>query len=161
MNHTFNSHSEQRQALFALCRFLSARITYRSMLVLLSVTGLLFTVLGQTQFAPYGIALLCLLLPSFLNDSVKANKKQENREFPLSALYKRYHYSPVAFTTYRITLLLCMLLLLIWHSTQIASSRFLGMSVPLVLLALFLALYPVLSRILLFVFHRRLMNGTL
>lgn len=152
---------QNRRLLFNLCRFLALRISYRFMLFLLTVTGLFLTVLSRTLFAPYGIALLCLLLPVFLSDSVKAQKETENSDTPLSVLYKRYHYSPVMLTTYRITLLLCMLLLFVWHKVQTLPILLFGISLPLLYLAFALALTPVLSRLLFFFFHRRLMNGSL
>lgn len=163
MNHfpKNESASAQRQQLLLLCRFLAVRMSYRFMLLLLCATGILLTVLQRTQFAPYGIALLCLLLPSFLNDSVKHSKQKENSDAPLSALCKRYHYSPALYTSYRITSTLCMLLLFAWHKIQNSGLTLLGISVPLLYLALYLALCPILSRILFCVFHHRLMNGTM
>lgn len=155
------SVQSQRQPLLTLCRFLALRITYRFMILLLFATGLFLTVQQHILFAPYGIALVCLLLPAFLSDSVTPPKKTENSDTPLSALYKRYHYSPVTFVTNRITLLLCMLLLLVWHMLQHSPITLFGMSLPLFYLALCLILCPVLSRILFFIFHRRLMNGTM
>ena len=149
----------QRQSLLILCRFLAMRISYRIMIILLSATGLFLSLRQTTLFAPYGIALVCLILPAFLGDSVP--KKKENSDTPFSALYKRYHYSPVTFVTNRITLLLCMLLLLAWHMLQHSPITLFGMSLPLFYLALCLILCPVLSRILFFIFHRRLMNGTM
>lgn len=151
----------QKQALRILCRFLSLRYSYYTLLILLSGTGVILTLTGHTFFAPYGIALLCLLLPSFLNGSVKEQTKKENRDLPLSSLFRRYHYSPVSFSTYRITLLLGMLLLFVWHVIQTPVLTLCGISLPLLYLAFFLALYPVLSYICFFVFHRRLMSGTL
>lgn len=161
MNDTANNSSpaEQRQRLSALCRFLSARFCYRFMLLLLSFTGLCMSLNNQPQFAPYGIALVCLLLPAFLTGSAPENKKKENNELPLSVLYRRYHYSPSLFQTYRITALLCMFLLLVWHKVQSVPVTLYGLSVALLYLALYLALYPVLGRILYLVFHRRLMRG--
>lgn len=153
------SASEQQQRLLVLCRFLSARLCYRFMLLLLSVTGLFFTLSGRSQFAPYGIALVCLILPAFLTASSHEDTKKENSDAPLSALYRRYHYSPSYFTAYRITLMLCMLLLFIWHKIQLLPITLYGMSVALLYLAINLALYPILSRILYFIFHHRLMSG--
>ena len=153
--------SAQRDRLFTLCRFLGIRLSYRIMLLLLSGTGLLLTVLGKSQFAPYGIALICLLLPIFLSGAEKEPKEKENSDLALSALFKRYHYSPVMYVSYRITYILCMLLLLIWHLTQATPLTLFGVSVPLLYLALGLALSVVLGRVLFFLFHRRLMNGIL
>lgn len=153
--------SAQRDRLFTLCRFLGIRLSYRIMLLLLSGTGLLLTVLGKSQFAPYGIALICLLLPVFLSGAEKEPKEKENSDLALSALFKRYHYSPVMYVSYRITYILCMLLLLIWHLTQATPLTLFGVSVPLLYLALGLALSVVLGRVLFFLFHRRLMNGIL
>lgn len=161
MNHSEvnDSSSAQRRQLFTLCRFLSVRLSYYFMLLLLSGTGLILTVLRRTLFAPYGIALICLLLPSFLSDAVKKQKEQESRNLPLSALCKRYHYSPVMYSSYRITLTLCVLLLLMWHAVQTTPFTLLGISVPLLYLALGLLLPVILSRLLFLLFHRRLMNG--
>lgn len=153
--------SAQRDRLFTLCRFLGIRLSYRIMLLLLSGTGLLLTVLGKSQFAPYGIALICLLLPVFLSGAEKESKEKENSDLALSALFKRYHYSPVMYVSYRITYILCMLLVLIWHLTQATPLTLFGVSVPLLYLALGLALSVVLGRVLFFLFHRRLMNGIL
>ncbi len=153
--------STQRDRLFTLCRFLGVRLSYRIMLLLLTGTGLLLTVLGKSQFAPYGIALICLLLPFFLSGAEKEPKEKENSDLALSALYKRYHYSPVMYVSYRITYILCMLLVLIWHLTQATPLTLFGVSVPLLYLALGLALSVVLGRVLFFLFHRRLMNGIL
>ncbi len=152
---------EQRQSLLTLCRFLAIRLSYRALLILLAATGVSLSLSQQSQFAPYGIALFCLLLPLYLNDTVKAETKKENSDSPLSVLYRRYHYSPVTFLTYRITLLLCLLLLLIWHIVQPAPPMLFGISLPLLYLASGLALYPLLSRILFFLFHHRLMRGLL
>lgn len=161
MNDTKNntSPSEQRHRLSVLCRFLSARFCYRFMLLLLSATGLHLSLSHNAQFAPYGIALVCLILPIFLTGSSRETEKKENSDLPLSVLYRRYHYSPSDFTAYRITLMLCMLLLLIWHMVQSAPVSLWGVSVALLYLSLALALYPLLSRILYLIFHRRLMNG--
>ncbi len=156
-----NLASQQRRQLLTLCRFLSARMSYRFMLLLLTFTGLLLTVLQRTRFAPYGIALICLLLPSFLGDTATRSKQKENSELPLSVLYKRYHYSPILFNAYRITSMLCMLLLFIWHMVENPPFTLFGVSVPLLYLTLCLALYPILSRILFLVLHRRLMDGAI
>jgi len=156
-----SSATEQRQRLHTLCRFLSARICYRFMLILLSVTGLFFTLSGRSQFAPYGIALMCLILPAFLTGSSPKNEKKENSEFPLSGLYRRYHYSPSVFNSYRISLLLGMFLLFIWHQVQSDPVTLCSFSMALLYLAVNLALYPVLSRILFLILHCRLMSGCL
>lgn len=153
--------SAQRRQLLTLCRFLGMRITYRLMLLLLSCTGVLLTLLGRTQFAPYGIALVCLLLPSFLSDAGKDQKEKENNDILLSALYKRYRYSPVMYTSYRITVTLCMLLLFVWHRVQVTPVKLFGISVPLLFVALCLGLSALLGRILYLIFHRRLMSGAL
>ena len=161
MNDTENTltATEQRKRLLALCRFLSARICYRFMLILLSVTGIILTVCGQSQFAPYGIALVCLILPAFLAGSSAETTKKENSDFPLSVLYRRYHYSPSVYNSYRISLILGMLLLFIWHQVQSVPVTLCGISAALLYLTVNLALYPVLSRILYVLFHCRLMNG--
>ena len=151
----------QKQALRSLCRFLSVQFSYRLMLLLLLVTGIVFSVTGSTYFAPYGIGLLCLILPSFLNDTVQKHTKKENSDLPLPSLYERYHYSPITYSCYRITVYLGMLLLLIWHKIQAPTFTLFGLSLPLLYLALFLALGPVLGYVLYLIFHRRLMNGTL
>lgn len=158
---TNDTASTQRRQLLSLCRFLAMRITYRLMLLLLSATGLLLTIFGRTQFAPYGIALVCLLLPSFLSDPEKQQKEKENDDILLPALYKRYLYSPVMYTSYRITVTLCMLLLFVWHAVQVTPFTLFGISVPLLYVALCLALSVLLGRILYLFFHRRLMSGTL
>ena len=160
-SHKTDASATQRQLLFALCRFLSARFSYRFMLLLTATTGVFLTLLGRTQFAPYGIALLCLILPSFLQDSVINRTQKENSDTLMSALYKRYHYSPVLFTTYRITLLLCALLLFTWHRILQVPLTLFNISIPLLYLVLCLALYPVLSRVFFFLLHRRLMNGSM
>ena len=159
MNDIENTATEQRRRLFLLCRFLSARICYRFILTLLFVTGLFFTLCGQTQFAPYGISLVCLILPAFLTGASPETHTKENGDFPLSGLYRRYHYSPSVFTAYRISLLLGMFLLLVWHKVQSAPVTFFGLSIALLYLILNLALYPILSRILYIILHLRLMNG--
>ncbi len=151
----------QRQRLLVLCRFLSARICYRFMPVLLAGTGLVLSLLGQSQFAPYGIALVCLILPSFLTGSSSETTKKENSDIPLSGLYRRYHFSPSVFTAYRISLLLCILLLLAWHMIQSVPVTVFGISIALLYLATTFALYPLLSHILFAVFHHRLMHGRL
>lgn len=157
-----NSQSvSQKQALRILCRFLSVRFSYRFLLLLLFATGIILTATGNTLFAPYGISLLCLILPSFLNDTVEARTKKENSDFPLSSLYKRYHYSPITYSCYRISLYLGMLLLPVWHKIQSPELSLFGISLPLLYLALFLALVPVLGYGLYFFFHHKLMNGTL
>lgn len=160
LNHSAPS---QRQSLLTLCRFVVTRLMYRLMLLLLSVTGLFLTLSHRTQFAPYGIVLLCLLLPAFLNDSLtsRLNPKKENNDTPLHSLYRRYHYSPIVFTEYRISLLLCMLLLLIWHKVQSPALTLFGASLPLLYIVLCLALYSILSRGLFLILHHRLMNGKL
>lgn len=158
---TNNTASAQHRQLLTLCRFLGMRVTYRLMLLLLSGTGLLLTLLGRTQFAPYGIALVCLLLPSFLSDAVEKQKEKENDDILLPALYKRYRYSPVMYTSYRITVTLCMLLLFVWHAVQTTPFTLFGISVPLLYVALCLGLSALLGRILYLFLHHRLMSGTL
>ncbi len=155
------SSGNTRQLLLTLCRFLAARLVYRFMLLLLSGTGILFSVLGRTQFAPYGICVVCLLLPSFLQDSLEKRTKQENNDSPLLYLYKRYRYSPVLFSCYRISLTLCAVLLLIWYLLQPGILKLFGLSVPLLCTVLCLALYPLVSRGLFLWFHHRMMNGIL
>jgi len=161
MSHTTKNHflAKPQQPLLTLCRFLAVRMTYRFILLLLTATGILLTLLNRTQFAPYGIALFCLILPSFLNDSVRSAEKKENSDAPLSSLYRRYHYSPVLFNVYRITISICALLLLIWH--KFSALTVFEISVPLLYLALCLALVPILSRVLFLIFHHRLMNGAM
>lgn len=153
--------STERQLLFTLCRFLAARFLYRFMLLLLSGIGILLSVLGRTQFAPYGICVVCLLLPSFLQDSLEKNKKKENSDSPLFHLYKRYRYSPVSFSGYRISLTICAVMSLIWYKLQPSALLLFGLSVPLLCTLLCLALYPLISRILFLWFHHRMMNGIL
>ena len=151
----------QKQALRTLCRFLSVRFSYRFLLILLSATGILFSLTGRTLFAPYGIALLSLILPSFLSNSLQEQKKEENSDIPLASLYQRYHYSPVTFSCYRITLFLAMLLLFIWHMIQSPKLLFLSLSLPLLYLVLLLGLGSFLNLFFYLLFHRRLMSGTL
>ena len=79
--------SKQRRQLLTLCRFLGIRITYRLMLLLLCGTGLLLTAFGRTQFAPFGIALVCLLLPSFLGDAVEKQKEVSQK---VAEIQKKY-----------------------------------------------------------------------
>lgn len=160
VKHT-SSATRQRQTLLVLCRFLSACFCYRFILVLLAVTGLCFTLCGHSQFAPYGTALVCLILPAFLSGSPQKNTKKENNDSPLSALYRRYHYSPSVFTAYRISLLLCTLLLFVWHMVQSDPVTLFGISVALLYAIVILALYPILSRIFYLLFHHRLMTGRL
>jgi len=156
-----DSSAKKRQSLQTLCRFLALRITYYTVLILLTGTGVILTARKLSQFAPYGIAFLCLLLPPFLNDSLEKKAKKENSDFPLSFLYKRYHYSPVSFLAYRICLTAGMLLLFAWHPIQTIPVTLFGISVALLYLCLCLLLPLVLSRILFLLFHHRLMNGTL
>ena len=155
------SSCNERQILFTLCRFLSARFLYRFMLLLLSGIGILLSILGRTQFAPYGICVVCLLLPSFLHDSLEKKQKKENSDSPLFYLYKQYRYSPVLFAEYRISLTICAVMLFIWYLLQPSALRLLGLSVPLLCTLLCLALYPLVSRILFFRLHHRMMNGIL
>ena len=100
------SSAQKRQDLLTLCRFLAVRFVYRTMLVLPVVSGIFLAFAGRTQFAPFGIALVCLILPLFLNDAVTNSVKKENNESSLSSLYQRYRYSSVLFLSYRITLTL-------------------------------------------------------
>lgn len=158
---TQTDHKDNKRQLLLLCRFLGVTATCRLMLFLLSGTGILLVLLNKTQFAPFGIAVFCLVLPSFLNGSSASETKKENSDRPLSFLFRQYHYSLSNYTAYRITLFICMLLLLIWHKTLTTPILFFGVSLPLLFLALCLALSTILSRILFFCFHHRLMNGTL
>jgi len=153
-------NKKHRQALLLLCRFLTLRLLHKIMLVLLSATGLVLSLLDRTQFAPYGIAVICLLLPSFLCGASSHTEKKDG-DAPLSDLYHRYRCSPVAFSSYRITFLLCSLLLLFWHFLQNTPLLLLGASLPLIYLAINLALYPLVSRLLFWYCHRRLMDGNL
>ncbi|MBQ3029347.1 MAG: hypothetical protein IJD26_09710 [Lachnospiraceae bacterium] len=155
------SSAQKHQSLLTLCRFLAVRFVYRTMLVLPVVSGFFLAFAGRTQFAPFGIALVCLILPLFLNDAVTSSVKKENNESSLSSLYQRYRYSSVLFLSYRITLTLEMLLLLIWHKVQAEPVLLFGCSLPLLFIVLCLALCPLLGRILFFRFHRRLMSGSL
>ncbi len=157
-----NSLSAQSadRSLSTLCRFLAARLCYRFALLLLFGTGIVLSLCQKSQFAPYGIALLCLLLPLYINSSSEQTKK-ENSDSALSVMYKRYHYSPVAFLSYRRMQSLCVLLLIVWHSLQTPEVTVFRISLPLLYAAILLAGYPILSRVLTFIFHRRLMNGTM
>ena len=157
---TTDFSAQKRRSLLTLCRFLALRTTYYTLLIMLTATGILLTALSLSQFAPYGIALLCLLLPSFLHDSLEKRAKKENSDSPLSFLYKRYHYSPVSYASYRISVTVGMLLLLPWHRLQNVPFTVFGISIPLLYLFLCLTLPLILSRILFLRFHHRLMNGT-
>ena len=161
MNNRTNTDStpNNRQSLLLLCRFLSVRLTYRIMLVLFVSTGIILAITDRTLFAPFGMALLSLLLPSYINGSVTQTTKKENSNTPLFSLFQRYHYSPIAFSSYRITVTLGLFLLFLWHIVQAEPILLFGISLPLLLLALCLALSPVLSGVLFFCFHRRLMSG--
>lgn len=157
---TANTNTSSGLTLSVLCRFLAARMLYRFMLLLLSGTGIVLSLLKRSQFAPYGIALICLLLPIYLNSASEQTKK-ENSDTALPILYKRYHYSPVSFASYRRMLSLGILMLFLWYGLLRPSITLFGISLPLFYAALLLAGYPILSRILIFLFHRRLMNGTM
>ena len=150
-----------RQSLLFLCRLISLRILHRGMVLFLLVTGVLLSLSGATQFAPYGIAIFYLLLPSFLQNAPTKHKEKENHDSPLSFLYEKYHYSPSSFFCYRIAFLLCSVLLFCWWLSLRTPLLFGGLSLPLLCLAIYLALYPLLSRILFFYFHWKLMNGGL
>ena len=156
---TLSGH-DAGQSLSTLCRFLAARLCYRFSLLLLFGTGILLSLCHRSQFAPYGIALLCLLLPLYINSAAEQTKK-ENSDSALSVLYKRYHYSPVSFSNYRHMQSLCILLLIVWHGLQSPAVTLGRISLPLLYAAILLAGYPLLSRVLTFIFHRRLMNGTM
>lgn len=156
---TLSGQTTER-TLSVLCRFLAARFFYRFSLLLLFGTGIVLSLSHRSQFAPYGIPLMCLLLPLYLNSASEQTKK-ENSDSALSVLYKRYHYSPVSFSTYRRMHSLCILLLFVWNCLQAPIIAPLPISLPLLYAAILLAGYPILSRILTFVFHRRLMNGTM
>lgn len=158
--HTEQSKN-QKQTLFSLCRFLSLRLMYRSMLILLFVTGIVLSLIHRAQFAPYGIAVVYLLLPSFINFSADTSAKKENNDTPLSILCNKYHYSPSALFSYRISYFLCSLLLFIWHLIQTPVLYLGGLSLPLFYLILNLALFPIISRILFWNLHHRLMEGRL
>lgn len=152
---------EQRQALLLLCRFLSLRLLHRFMLILLSATGILLSLLARPQFAPYGIAVICLILPPFISGSYTNGSKKENGSTPLSVLYDRYHYSPIAFLSYRVSFLLCSLLLFCWSFLQNSELLLFSIPLPLLYLAVNFAFYPIASQLLFRYFHHRLMNGSL
>ena len=156
-----DSSSDKRQSLLTLCRFISIRITYRVMLTVVFLAGVIMAVSGRSLFAPFGIALLCLLLPSYINGAATKPTKKENSDTPLHSLYKRYRYSPIAFSSYRTALTLGLFLLFLWHVIQSEPILLFGISLPLLILALCLALSPVLSGVLFFCFHHRLMSGLL
>ncbi len=158
-NRSLSEHTADR-SLSILCRFLAARIFYRFSVLLLFATGLILSLFSIHLFAPYCIALLCLLLPLFVTEPSE-EQKNENSDSALSVLYKRYHYSPVSFLNYRRMQSLCILLLIVWHSLQSPAITLFRISLPLLYAAILLAGYPILSRILTFIFHRRLMNGTM
>lgn len=154
------NNKKQRQALFLLCRFLTLRLLHKIMLVLLFSTGLVLSFSDRTQFAPYGIAVICLLLPSFICGA-SSDTEKKGGDAPLSSLYHRYRCSHAAFFSYHITFLLCSLLLLCWHFLQKTPLLLLGASLPLIYLALNLAFYPLVSYVLFWYCHRRLMDGSL
>lgn len=157
-----SSLSEQTtdRSLSILCRFLAARFFYRFLLLLLFGTGIVLSLCQKSQFAPYGIALVCLLLPLYMN-SASEQAKKENSDSALSVLYKRYHYSPASFLSYRRMQSLCILLLFVWHGIQSPALTLFRIPLPLLYAVILLAGYPLLSRVLTFMFHRRLMNGTM
>ncbi|MGN1084405.1 MAG: hypothetical protein ACI4QX_05345 [Lachnospiraceae bacterium] len=163
MEPTESAHNskKQQQVLLALCRFLSLRLLHGFMLILLFATGCTLSLLNRSQFAPYGIAVVCLILPSFISGSSGNPSKKENSDMPLATLCNRYHYSPVFVFSYRVSFLLCSLLLFFWHLIQNPVLSLWGISLPLLYLAVNLALYPILSRCLFWHFHRRLMSGRL
>lgn len=152
---------EQRQALLLLCRFLSLRLLHRIMLILLSATGILLSLIARPQFAPYGIAVICLILPPFISGSYTDSSKKESGNTPLSVLYDRYRYSPIALLSYRVSFLLCSLLLFLWYFLQNSGLLLCGIPLPLLYFAFNLAFYPIASRLLFRYFHHRLMNGSL
>lgn len=151
----------ERRALLTLCRFLASRLSYRFTLLLLTACGIFLTLMGKTYFAPYGIALIGLLLPSFLGGASTDSTKKENTDAPLSFLYQRHHYSPSMHFCYRCSFLLCALLLLFWHLLQHPTLSFCGLSLPLLCLVLSLAAPVLLNHLLFLYFHRRLMDGAL
>lgn len=155
------SGKAERRALLTLCRFLAFRLSYRFTLLLLTACGIFLSLMGKTYFAPYGIALIGLLLPSFLGGVSTDSTKKENTDVPLSFLYQRHHYSPSMHFCYRCSLLLCALLLLFWHLLQHPALSLCGLSLPLLCLVLSLAAPILLSRLLFLYFHRRLMDGVL
>ncbi|MBQ9768549.1 MAG: hypothetical protein IJW37_10645 [Lachnospiraceae bacterium] len=157
---TRNSNN-QRQILLSLCRLIALRQLHKGTVLLLFATGLLLSFLGHSQFAPYGIALIYLLLPTFIQNSAQENTKKENSDSPLALLCGKYHYSLSAFFSYRISFLACSILLFCWHMVLKTPLTLGNISLPLLYLAFHLALYPILARIRFLQFHRRLMDGDL
>ena len=150
-----------RQVLLSLCRLIALRMLHKAAVLLLFGTGIFLSLTDHAQFAPYGIALIHLLLPTFIDNATPKNAKKENSASPLALLCGKYHYSLSAFFSYRISFLVCSLLLFCWHflsNTSLMAGR---LSVPLLYLALHLALYPILSRIRFLRLHRKLMDGEL
>lgn len=153
--------TQQKQMLLALCRFLTLRTIRTIGVSVLFGIGLLLSLTGHSQFAPYGIAMLYLLLPVFLEGNAPAQKK-ENKDTVLSSLCTKYHYSLFSALYYRISYLLCAFLLLAWHLLSPMPLSFaLELPLPLLLLASLLAAYPVASRILYLRLHKKLMDGEL
>jgi len=150
----------QRQILLSLCRLISLRLLHKGTILLLFATGALLSLLGKSQFAPYGIALIYLLLPTFIGNSTQETAKKENSA-PLAYLCGKYHYSPSAFFSYRISFLLCSALLFCWHISLRTPLQLGRISLPLFYLAIHLALYPILSRLFFLLLHRKLMDGEL
>ena len=161
MNQKNTETRQQKQLLFSLCRFLTLRAIRRISVGVLFGIGILLSFLGERRFAPYGTAMLCLLLPVFLEGNASAQKK-ENKDTVLSSLCTRYHSSLFSMFCYRISYLLCSFLLLFWHILTPTLLPFAGgLSLPLLLLVINLAAYPIASRILFCYFHNKLMAGEL
>ena len=77
--------TQQKQMLLALCRFLTLRSLRTIGVSVLFGIGFLLSLTGHSQFAPYGIAMLYLLLPVFLEGNAPTQKK-ENKDTVLSSL---------------------------------------------------------------------------
>lgn len=159
-NHTKEAAAQKLQ-LLSLCRFLSLRVFHTVFVILLFSCGMILSLINCHTFAPYGIAAVYLLLPSFIGNSFSSNTKKENNDTPLCILCSKYHYSPISLFSYRTSHFLCSLLLFCWHITQgkyYFTNRF---SLPLLLFLLNLSGHIIVSRILYRHFHHKLMLGEL
>lgn len=149
-----------RLELISICRFLSLRLTLYMLDLFLFVSGLLFSLNKDPQFTPYSIALITALIPFFLDAKIP-EKEKKNSSSDLSVLSDRCCYSPISAFHHRIAYYSCCVLLLIWHLLQKIPIEFCGISLPLLFLALGLAVYPICTYILYLFFHHRLMSGDL
>lgn len=151
---------KKRQELLVICRFLSLRTTHFLLAALLFLCGLLFSLEKDPQFPPYSIALFTIMVP-FVLDAAIPEKEKKNSSSGLSVLADRCCYSPASAFHHRIAYYSCCVLLLLWHMLQKTPLEFCGISIPLLFLAIALAVYPVLSYLFYLLFHFRLMSGDL